>query len=244
MSLPRANDRCRSLLEIPHQNCSLCNNPMGIYTCHGCCRAFCVEHSVTHRNQLQAQLRDLRHRHNAMQTNVNNYNPQNDRRNLIEEINNWKQQSIQKIEQAAREALTNVMGMLSVNGQSQLDPLLECHTAFADRLQQAETTKDFRERHLDYWQQFLDDLQQNFNRFRTAHIGIEYCKMPFISKIIVRGSPSMFSFTNWCHYQRNCVQVTDIRRSGYFQQSNYTRSICMKPCKSFSAGNDCQVVEL
>src|SRR5690348_14705855 len=142
MSVPISNEQCRAFFEIPFQNCSICDNPMGIFTCHGCCRPFCMEHSIEHRASLETELHTLRQRASGIQTEIHVDTTANERRTLIAQIATWKEQSIARIEQAAEEALRNVSDTFSTDGRSLSAQLVDCHAVFVARLRQAETRKD------------------------------------------------------------------------------------------------------
>ena len=206
------DEKNRMFLEIPYHKCSLCDNLSSAFTCNGCQRSFCVRHSTEHRNQLTGTVNELFQRNKTMQ-DVNNETLENQRKYVTEEIYHWKQQSIAKIEQTATKALDDVNELFSVDKNSQLNQLSEYHKDVAVRLQEAAAMKNFHERHVEYWRQFLDDLQQNFNQLRKKMIRIEYHAMPSVSKICIRESSPKFHFTQWSSYQRNGPPVTDIRRS-------------------------------
>jgi hypothetical protein len=172
-----------------------------------------------------------------MGTDVNMGTLDNECKHLMENIERWRRESIEKVEQAAEEARRKVLDMLKVNRSDQLNQLLDCRNKFTARLHQAEREKDFHETHLKYWYQYLEDLKNNFNSYQASRARLEYCTKPFISKIVIRESPLTFHYTNWCSYQRDCIKLTDIRQSQQFQQQNSTQLIPIQPCESSYSGN-------
>jgi hypothetical protein len=177
-----------------------------------------------------------------MGTDVNMGTLDSECKHLMENIERWRRESIEKVEQAAEEARRKVLDILNVNRSGQLNQLLQCRNVFTSRLQQAEREKDFHETHLKYWYQFLEDLQHNFNRYQASCARLEHCTKPFISKIVIHESPSTFRYTKWCSYERDCIKLTDIRQSQQFQEQNSTPLIPIEPCESSYSGNVDQAV--
>jgi len=138
---------------------------------------------------------------------------ENQRRRVNDEICHWKQQSIEKIEETAQEALGKLSEIFSGKDNRHLQQLFGYHEDLANQMQQAEAQDGFHERHLKCWHQLLDDLQKKCDQLRKHLVRIEYGATPFIPQIIVRGSPPKLCVTQWRPCRKRCPAVSDIRCS-------------------------------
>jgi len=75
------------------------NKGIGIFKCQGCSNVFCHKHASEHRLNLSHQLDEIVHEHDQLQQLINQEN--NDDHPLINQINQWEQNSILKIQQIA-----------------------------------------------------------------------------------------------------------------------------------------------
>jgi hypothetical protein len=75
------------------------NKGIGIFKCQGCSNVFCHKHASEHRVNLSKQLDEIAHEHDQLHQLIhqdnNNYHP------LINQIDQWEQNSIKKIQQIA-----------------------------------------------------------------------------------------------------------------------------------------------
>ena len=88
---------------IARIRCVTCGKEKATSKCAGCLQDFCFNHLAEHRQQLSKQLDDIEvHRVLFQQTIIQQTNePQ--KHSLIEQINQWEKDSIQKIQQTAEE---------------------------------------------------------------------------------------------------------------------------------------------
>ncbi|UJR16687.1 hypothetical protein I4U23_003587 [Adineta vaga] len=92
-------------------SCFLCNDETKkiTYFCKGCSHEYCYEHLGKHRHELNNEFEFLINNYNQFQQSIfqKKQNPQNSY--LIEKINQWENESIEKIQQIAKECRTTVM---------------------------------------------------------------------------------------------------------------------------------------
>nr|ACD54657.1 unknown [Adineta vaga] len=231
MSAAIVNNRCNLFFEPPHeQKCSACDNPMGIFTCHGCSKVYCQQHAAQHREPLKDKLASLIDENEKLDIHFDNDGYTGEHRSLEKAINEWEDKSIEQIRQAAAEARKKLFDISSGYENNPLRKMKDCHQAFTARLERAYVKNDYHEQHISYWAQFLEDLRQNYIRFRSNFARIEYCSKIFISKILVIGIPVAPRFTKWCSYQKELVPTIALRQSEYFQDDGYSGSLVMGPC--------------
>lgn len=72
---------------------------VGIFKCQGCSSAFCRRHASEHRTQLGQQLDEIVHEHDQLHQLI--IEEENDSHSLINQINQWEQNSIGKIQHTA-----------------------------------------------------------------------------------------------------------------------------------------------
>ena len=231
MSVPIANERCRAFFDLPLANCAQCDNSNGLFKCYGCYRSFCEQHAIEHRQPLRVQLHALREKNDILKTDVDETVFRAQGQRLLQQIDHWEDESKKKITRAAEEARRKVSDMVRDGGYSQVKQLLQCRQVFSERLKQADIRNDYHERHLEFWVQFYQDLEQNFVRMRTSQYELEYCSVPFISKILVRESSLSIRFTKWCYYERACPPHVDIRRTEGSQHVGCTQISAIEPCE-------------
>ena len=72
--------------------------------CIGCLQEFCFHHFVEHQQQLSKQLDEIEQHRNLLQQIIN---PQDD--SLIQQVDQWERESIEKIKQTAQEIRQSVL---------------------------------------------------------------------------------------------------------------------------------------
>ena len=83
--------------------CATCKKSNAIARCIGCSQDFCFNHFVEHRQELNKQLEQIEQDRDLFQQTLNEQttNPQNSL--LIQQVDQWEQESIEKIKQTAQE---------------------------------------------------------------------------------------------------------------------------------------------
>lgn len=92
-------------------SCIKCaNKGIGIFKCQGCSNVFCHKHASEHRINLSNQLDEIVHEHDQLHQLIHQEN--NDDYLLINQINQWEQNSIQKIQQTAESIRSNIIQLI------------------------------------------------------------------------------------------------------------------------------------
>ncbi|CAF2974284.1 unnamed protein product [Rotaria sp. Silwood2] len=142
--------------------CAPCGkNCVGIFKCEGCTQVFCRKHSVEHRDTLSHQLDNIVLEHDILQQTIVEYeDKQNHCHPLIEQINKWETDAIEKIRQTAQEAQQQVNKLIS----TQTEIVSKKLNDLAKRLRKARTDDDYVETDLQIWATKLE----KWKRYITA----------------------------------------------------------------------------
>jgi len=82
---------------------------VGIFKCEGCAQVFCRKHAIEHRDILSHQLDEIVLEYDTLQqTTVENKDKNNHLHSLINQIDKWEKDSIEKIQQTAQKARQQV----------------------------------------------------------------------------------------------------------------------------------------
>ena len=135
------------------QACVKCEKGLGITTCGGCQRWFCTKHFIEHRQELAIRIDNIGQEHDLFRRDV--IQPTIDHP-LLTRINQWEQQSIDRIKGAAEEVRTNLQQYL-VNTKDQIKTSLDQLT---NDLQSSRNTDDYTEIELDKWIKQLQEFRE------------------------------------------------------------------------------------
>jgi hypothetical protein len=159
--------------------CSSCGKENGRVTCEGCSKLFCFNDFNIHRQELGTQLdqievdRDLFRQ--MLTENISK--PQNQA--LMKQIDQWENESINKIRQAAEEA-RQILIKHSAELNMKLEEKLEMLT---NELKQSRQENDFFEPKLNQWKEEL--AQMNHDLTKPSNITIRNDSTPLVTKIVV-----------------------------------------------------------
>ena len=86
---------------------------IGIFKCEGCAQTFCRKHVIEHRDVLNQQLDEIVLEYDNLQQTITESNTKNNQHPLIEQIDKWERESIEKIRRAAREVRNELNSLTS-----------------------------------------------------------------------------------------------------------------------------------
>ena len=89
--------------------CTICNTKAGTFLCRGCSKDYCFKHLTEHRQILDEQFHDILNNYNQFKQTIIEQKQNPNTRLMIQEIHQWKNESIQKIEQLAKECEEKVI---------------------------------------------------------------------------------------------------------------------------------------
>ncbi|CAF4019525.1 unnamed protein product [Adineta steineri] len=162
--------------------CSVCNKENNTYNCKKCSNEFCLPHFTEHRQRIEAQLEAIINDHDQFQQTIiqQKRNPHNS--SLIEQINQWETNSIEKIQQTAqqcRETLMKLTQKLINNVERQFIEL-------SKKLKEIRQKNEFNEIDLNNFQLKLTQITEEF--VQPSNISIRQDSQEFIKKISVISS--------------------------------------------------------
>ena len=140
--------------------CDVCNKAAGIYDCRDCQRTFCKNHVTEHNLELSKQMDDIYNQHDLLKEQLSNRHP------LILEINNWEQESIEKIRNVAEEA-RHEFDKLFIDNKELITTQLE---EISTQLETYKQTDDYTEKNLTEWRQALENLQKELSTPSNIHL--------------------------------------------------------------------------
>jgi hypothetical protein len=161
--------------------CITCAKKEAFFTCRECRQDFCEDHINEHHQTPINQMEDFLNDHNQLQQMVCEYIKQPNQHPLIQQINKWERQSIQKIQQAANDARTqilNVIGDHIISVKKSLENLTE-------KLEQVRNDEKPSEIFLRQWRDKLEKLKIDLITPDTIKLRKDDDDIAFISKIIV-----------------------------------------------------------
>ena len=160
---------------IDRIECVTCRKTNVTSKCTGCAQDFCSNHFIEHRQQLRQQLDQIERDGDLFRQTLNQPNT-----SLIEKVDQWEQESIEKIRQTAQE----IRHLLSMHTSEHL--LKVKLEQFIEQLKRSRAEDEIIEGDLQKWQEQLKQLTQQINKPST--IVIQQSEIPLINKIQVQFS--------------------------------------------------------
>jgi len=132
--------------------CTICGKVTGLFTCRGCHKDFCTRHVVEHRQELGKQMDELTLDHDRFRQNLMEQTTEPQLHPLMKQIDEWEQQSIDKIHRTADDARKQLRNTINEHTTK----LTEALTKIADELCKAREDDNFFETDLKQWMDKLD----------------------------------------------------------------------------------------
>jgi hypothetical protein len=161
--------------------CATCGKDKVAYKCEGCSQTFCFNHLADHRQILIQQLDDLENERNLFRQTLSEQSNHLQIYSLLQQINQWEKDSINKIQQSAEEARQLVLKGAGDN-RNEIEIKLRKLT---EELKQIRQEDDFNEIHLNQFQQKFKELEEQFQKPTNISLREEN-SAGFINKISVR----------------------------------------------------------
>ncbi len=147
---------------IQKKPCCRCDKGAGIFTCDGCQQSFCRKHSDEHRQELATQMDNVGQEHDVLQRDINKeagVHP------LLSGIDAWERESIDKIQQVAKQARVDLNQFINQKKQELKTVMGE----LTNELQSSRESEDYTELDLKKWldqlNAFRRDLEQSINTY-------------------------------------------------------------------------------
>jgi hypothetical protein len=161
--------------------CKICNKQPSVFFCGGCQNGFCTDHAKEHRQELSRQLETIIIEHDQLKQNLAECVAKPSHHPLMNEIDKWEKQSIDKIRRAADDARKQ---LLSATG-SRTTKVTEELKHLTQELTTARSENNFIEIDLQEWMEKLQKWTNDLNTAPSINIRQETSDTPFIQKIVV-----------------------------------------------------------
>jgi len=164
--------------------CFQCNKDKIVYECEGCSNDFCINHLIEHRQILSQQLDRTGDDRDQFQQTIfeQKQNPQNSC--LIEQINQWEQNSIDKIKQTAEKCRLICTKYLSKH----IKNIEKEFVQLTELIRELRQENEFNEIDLNHLTNTLTKLNQELIQPSNIFIQEDPSPSAFINKISVISS--------------------------------------------------------
>ncbi|CAF1083545.1 unnamed protein product [Didymodactylos carnosus] len=140
-----------------NEPCKLCEK--GKYKCQGCHLSCCKRHFDEHRQQLARQFDKIIYEHDVLHELLNSKGSSNNDKtegDLLQKIDNWEVETIQKVEYAARRAREKMKQLMN----HPRERIQKEFCLITNELKQSRQDEDYLEPDFERWYQQLRDLKE------------------------------------------------------------------------------------
>jgi prefoldin subunit 5 len=162
---------------VNRMRCFTCGKENAITKCEGCSKTFCFNDFGNHRQELNKNLDEIETNRDLIRQQLNERTKEPKTHPLLQQIDQWESESINKIKQAAEENRKSVFSFITKHNNRLENKLNE----LTDQLKQSRQENDFIEVNLDQWKKQLTQIQEEL--IKPSNIEINYDSTPFITKI-------------------------------------------------------------
>ncbi len=159
--------------------CAICNKEKATLRCGGCSKDFCFNHVPEHRQELCKQLDEVEVTRDLFRQTLTEKTSQPQQHPLMQQIDKWERESIDKIQQTANEArqllVHHTTGHITVI-ESQLNKL-------TDELRKSREEDDFFETHLSRWKREIARLNEALHK--PPNVNVQQNSTSLVTKIVV-----------------------------------------------------------
>ncbi|CAF1249539.1 unnamed protein product [Adineta steineri] len=159
--------------------CVICNKDKITYLCEGCAKNFCLMDLTKHRQLLNEELHLISNDYDQFKHRFTEQKPNPHDLFLINQINEWELESIDKIKQKAKDCIEIVIK----SSQIFLNDIEMKFNDLNEQLKQFRSENEFNEINLNYLRDELIKLRQELNSPSKTYMQQE--SEPFINEISV-----------------------------------------------------------
>jgi len=161
--------------------CVTCDKEKPTLRCIGCLKDFCYDHLGEHRQQLSKQLDDIEVHRDIFRQTLTEQTIDPNKRLLIKQINEWEQESIEKIKQTAEEGRQ----LLLKHTNNHITHIEQKLNKLNNQFRLSRKEDNFIEIDLQEWKKELQQMTDQLNK--PSHITIYQDSTTLINKIQVFG---------------------------------------------------------
>jgi hypothetical protein len=195
--------------------CATCDKEKPTLRCIGCLKDFCYDHLGEHRQQLNKQLDDIEVHRDIFRQTLTEQTIDPNKRLLIQQINKWEQESIEKIKQTAEEGRQ----LLLKHTNNHITRIEQKLNKLNNQFRLSRKEDNFIEIDLQEWKKELQQMTDQLNK--PSHIKIYQDSTTLINKIHVFG--------------QSILCIFKIRRSFYLYETNDKYEERIRFDRSFSS---------
>lgn len=166
--------------------CSKCDKGGGIFTCDGCQQSFCRRHSDEHRQELATQMDSIGQEHDVLQREINK---EVDVHPILSRIDVWERESINKIQQVAKEARDDLNQLINQTKQEFKTTM----NKLTNELQASSESEDYTEIDLKKWNNQLNELREELEQSINTYLLDDNDQQSTIRLIRMRASRQLHS---------------------------------------------------
>jgi vacuolar-type H+-ATPase subunit H len=166
--------------------CFTCGKIKGRVKCEGCSKIYCVKHFEDHRQQLSKQLDEVEVTRDLFRQSLTEKTGDSQNNSSIQQIDEWENESMNKIRQAASEARQ----ILLKHTTETFTKMEEKLNKLTNQLRQSRQENDFFETDLNQWRAEITQMQKKL--IKPSDVMIQPGPTPLITKLNVQISGEIF----------------------------------------------------
>ncbi|CAF3769136.1 unnamed protein product, partial [Adineta steineri] len=178
--------------------CFTCNKDKITYLCDGCLKNFCLMDLTEHRQLLNEELHYIINDYDQFKQIFSEQKPSLRDLSLIDQINQWEIDSINKIKQKAKDCIEDVIR----SSQTVLNDIEIKLNDLNEQIKQFHNENEFNEINLEYLRNELIKIREEYNNPPTASIQPD--SLPFTDEIPVISLEKKSNFNKW---KQNAITV-------------------------------------
>ncbi|CAF1335323.1 unnamed protein product [Adineta steineri] len=159
--------------------CFKCNKEKITYPCEGCSQRFCFVDLAEHKQLLHDELHIITNGYNEFKQRINERKRDPHNHPLIEQINQWETNSIEKIQQKAQEYRESVVK----SSDTCINGIEMKFNDLSEQIQLLQKENEFNEINLNYLRNQLKEITEELNN--PPNISIEQNSRSFINDISI-----------------------------------------------------------
>ena len=143
--------------------CITCGKVMSTYYCRGCSQDFCFTHLTEHRQTLGKQFDEIENDRDQFQQTIIEQKENRSKHFLLQQINQWEKDSIEKIKQTTNECKQIILKHTNKY-------TVEIENKLTEQLRESRQENEFNEIDLDQFKTKLEQLAKELDQPPTISI--------------------------------------------------------------------------
>jgi hypothetical protein len=170
------------------KHCVKCGRAKATLKCAGCSQDFCYDHLPDHRQELSEQLDEIEVNRNLLRQTLNEQTNNSKQHSLIKQVDQWEKDSIQIIEQTAKQC----RDLLLEHTTKSINQIEINLAKLTDEMRILRKENDFNEIELDQLKNKLAQLTKELDK--PPNVSVQQGSTSLINKICIVASSRKFVF--------------------------------------------------